>query len=272
MKQAMQALFLPMVRQQPASADRGSVAVHLAVLVLLGLLCFGAVSLFYYLADSRFNTAQVLEPGTVRPLDGAGPESERPGSSLDSIQAVDDKEAITRRNVFLPRSEKSRRGMGDELLESAPPSALDLVLVGTIIESDGPGRAVIFDREDRKQHLLSEGDVIKGASLRRIMPGRVIISRQGNNEMLDIAEAAKLHTAMNATALSGQNRQDAIEEARQQLVEQVTAGVFEQGSVSAGPEDAASTEPTGLRVDLNRLGQSGMGVPVKGRIAEEKQE
>ena len=268
----MQSWFLPMAGQRPASADRGAVVVHLVVLVVLGLLCFGAVSLFYYLADSRFNAAQVEKAGSVRTTFGAAPDTQRSGSAEDMIQAVDDKEAIIRRNVFLSRSTQNRRGTGDDLLESAPPSSLDLVLIGTVMESGGSGRAVIYDLEDKKQHLLREGDVIKGASLRQIMPGRVIISRQGNNEMLDIAEAVKLRTAMNTVPFPDQNRQGEADEARQQLVEQVTGAVSGQDSAPASLEDGSSNEQTGLRVNLDRLGESGMGVNVKGRIAGEKKQ
>jgi hypothetical protein len=104
------------------------------------------------------------------------------------------------------------------------------------------------------------------------MPGRVIISRQGNNEMLDIAEAVKLRTAMNTVAFPDQNRQGEVDEARQQLVEQVTGAVLGQDSAPASLEDGSSNKQTRLRVNLNRLGESGMGVNVKGRIAGEKKE
>jgi hypothetical protein len=268
----IQSSLSPIYRQRPAGAERGAIAAHLVVLIVLGLLCFGAVSLFYYLADSRFSTTQIKKSGPVDTTFGAAADPERRGSAEDMIQAVDDKEAITRRNVFLSRSKQNRRGTGDDLLESAPPSSLDLVLIGTVMDSGGSGRAVIYDLEDKKQHLLREGDVIKGASLRQIMPGRVIISRQGNNEMLDIAEAVKLRTAMNTVPFPDQNQQGEADVARQQLVEQLTGAVLGQDSAPASREDGSSSEQTGLRVDLNRLGESGMGVNVKGRIAGEKNE
>lgn len=254
-------------KAQQTQTQQGAVATHLIALLAVGLLCFAAVSLFYYLTDSRFSA---MPPGQ-KTLSAAGSG----GGGNDSLtlpqpehddHAAADKEVITRRNVFLPRNGRANRDMAAELLSGAAGEAPDLVLVGTAVGIAGESRAVIFDGEQKKQHLVREGDVINGASIRVILSGKVLISRQGREEILDIAEASRLRAVIRAAAPPEQPRledlQNVVIPAGQEPIEEVPAAE-NQGTIS-------DNESAPLRVNLNQLGRARQDIIVKGRMSSEK--
>jgi hypothetical protein len=82
--------------------------------------------------------------------------------------------------------------------------------------------------------------------------GKVVISRQGRNELLDIAESAKLRAAITGQAVS--------------------ASPANLGIVPDAPDrsrqEAGQREEAPVRVDLNRLGENNKSIIIKGRISE----
>ena len=229
------------------SPKRGSVSKHVLGLMVLGILCFAGVKLFYYLLDNS-----VVDGGAGSLLSDNRDRAQQ-GQDMKVIAGAAtgvDKEAIIRRNVFLPRAEQKANDIGSELLASLEPSGLDLVLVGTVIETGGENRAIIFNIEEKKQDLVREGDVIKGASIKQILPGKVVISRQGNNEMLDIGAARELQSKAREMALP-----------YQQTVETLKQGQYEDTS----PGEVESTT-----IDLKEIGTVSEDIIVKGRISADK--
>jgi hypothetical protein len=232
-------------RQFKSAGQSGSAGRHFMVLLALAVICYFGVKAFYGRIDSALNGS--LDRPQQGPA-GAAIETSRDGAGLSQI----DKEAITRRNLFLPPSgQQGGAGPGEALPGAA--AEPDLLLVGTIVEAGGRNRAVILDVEGKKQVMLSEGEMINGVSIRQIDSGKVVISRQGRNEMLDIAETIKIQAAARATVPGA-------------------AGGPTLGRAPARPdsslEEVDESEDDPLRVDLNRLDGVHQGIIVKGRVSE----
>ena len=221
----------------------GSAVRHIVVLLALVMVCYFGVKAFYNRVDSRVSEHR------VQPLQPAASETLETGQKSIDENGID-KEAITRRNLFLSGQREGDGGLAAAFLDGGEEGQADLLLVGTIVETDGVNRAVVLDVEQKKQHLLKEGDMINGASVRRIDSGKVVISRQGRNELLDIAEAEKLRAANN------------------KLIAPDTESSLGGGSASAAEqnqEDEAEDGP--VRVDLDRLGKTDGRMIIKGRTS-----
>ena len=224
----------------------GSAGRHVITLLALVMLCYFGVRAFYGRIDLEADGHR--DKAEHRPA-GARVETVQVGDGLGEI----DKEAITRRNLFLPSAGLQGGGTSDGPMDSGEGAEPDLLLVGTIIETGGLNRAVILDVEEEKQVMLSEGDMINGVSVRQIDSGKVVINRQGQSELLDIADAAKIRAAiMDVTS------------------DTTTASRLR--ATSALPENSlgedAESEDQGLRIDLNKLSGKEGRVIVKGRISE----
>lgn len=227
----------------------GSAVRHLVVLLALGSLCYFAVHAFYGRIDSAVDGR--------RDVTAPQPNSEmaEPVQAGDALSKID-KEAIVRRNLFLPSSGGQALSPLDDSAGTGGGPEPDLLLVGTIIETEGLNRAVILDLEEKKQVMLSEGDMINGASVRQIYPGKVIISRQGRNELLDTAEAVKIRAAITGMA-SG------------------AAAASNLGTSPSTPSQPDSSlrqndesQDQRLRIDLNKLSGTNNRVIVKGRLSD----
>lgn len=69
---------------------------------------------------------------------------------------------------------------------------LDLVLMGTVSGSDNNNRAIILTKKTRNQELFSTGEVIEGALIKDIQRGKLVLSIDGKDEVLDMGEAANM--------------------------------------------------------------------------------
>lgn len=223
----------------------GSAARHFVVLLALTAICYFGVKAFYGRIDSVVDERRDLG-------------QQRPASEVDeTVQAVDqlskfDKEVITRRNLFLPPSRQQSGGNLNDSVDVGGATDPDLLLIGTIIETGGLNRAVVLDVEEKKQVMLSEGEIISGVSIRQIFSGKVIISRQGRNEMLDIAEPVKIRAAIiNMASTTTASNLGTIE-------------VLPDSSLQEGDEH----EDEVLRIDLNGLDSTNKRVIVKGRVSD----
>lgn len=225
------------------SMKSGSIGRHLLVMLALGAGCYFGVTALYHQIDSRFMSnsvgSELLETAAV-----LSDRSAEPAGQID-------REVINRRNIFLPKKSTRQGNDATNLMESLVPSKAELVLVGTIVENGSGSRAVIYDMANEKQRLLKEGDVINGASIRQISSGKVVISRQGKNELLDIAEARELR-ALNRE-MPGQ-----------------AAAVIEFSAERSGEmvDKERNGADSGLKIDINRLGEIRSGINIKGRFSK----
>ena len=231
-----------------SSMQSGSATRHLVVLLVLVSLCYFGVHAFY----GRIDPAE----------DGRGDvTAQQPnGEKVETVLADDtlstiDKEAIVRRNLFLPSSGRQAANPSDSA-GSGGGTEPDLLLVGTIIETEGGNRAVILDVEEKKQVMLSEGDMINGASVRQIYPGKVVISRQGRNELLDTTEAVKIRGAITGEASGAA----------------AAANLDTSPLTPSQPESSLQqndeSQDNRLRIDLNKLNGANSRIIIKGRISD----
>ncbi len=67
-------------------------------------------------------------------------------------------------------------------------TSLDLTLDGTVSGAENDARAIITDKKKRHQDMYRIGDTIQGAEVKSIKRGQVILSVNGQNEVLALEE------------------------------------------------------------------------------------
>jgi general secretion pathway protein C len=96
---------------------------------------------------------------------------------------------IARRNLFrTPKGEKLDQAAID--IEALKPTELKLKLWGTITGQDGMTRAVIEDQSKRKQEFYRAGDDVSSAKVKMVLREKVILSVQGEDQILEIEKPA----------------------------------------------------------------------------------
>jgi general secretion pathway protein C len=157
-------------------------------LLLITLLCVGVVEGGYQ-ALEYFGLKFPVEKAVV---------SENTFAPKDSTEKEEQKEkhdyrTILQRNLFGPPPGKDGLAANaQDYAENLQLTQLNIVLMGTINDADGEGRAIILDKGSNKQALFEVGDEIQGASVKEILRGKVILVYNGKDEMLDMSDAAKL--------------------------------------------------------------------------------
>lgn len=222
---------------------------HLIILLLVGAACYGGVNWMYRQLDDGFSKEK---PSGSAADNQASLEK---NLSENTGQTTIDTELITRRNIFLvPDAAEGADSGNDPLASLQRSSTPDLILIGTVVHTDGDHRAIIYRVDQEKQLLVKEGDVINGVSIKQILPGKTIVSRQGRSEMLDIAAASELRRA------------------KQNVINVKSAPPAAPDSVedAVDPIDAEQPDEDGqppLQVDPGTLGKISDGTIIKGRIS-----
>ena len=141
----------------------------------------------------------VLKPPAISKKQG-DQKAEKVTAIKKSQETRADYRVILKRNLFGSTSKKNT----PEIQATAPePTAknlesLGIVLMGTISGSDNNNRAIILMKESREQELFSKGEVIKGALIKEIQRGQLVLTIEGEDEILDMSEAAKMRPAFKA--------------------------------------------------------------------------
>lgn len=161
-------------------------------LLVITLCCVGAVELGYSILEYlllRQPVEETVEPGTPAAKEGPVPAGTKRDYSI-----------ILTRNLFGQqfKTEDTPAAPAVDVAANLDRSGLEIVLVGTIGGSEGTHRAIILDKKSRKQDLYKEGDEVKGANIKEILRGKVILDVQGKEELLDMAEAATVRPAVKA--------------------------------------------------------------------------
>lgn len=165
--------------------------------LLITLLCVGVVeggyqALEYFVLRSSVEEAVV--PDAV-PVEEISTEKDAQAKKLDY-------RVILQRNLFgpLPGQSEPAPTAAPDVAEDIELTSLNIVLMGTIAGGDGVDRAIILDQTSKKQELYEQGDVIQGAMVKEILRGKVILTYNGKDEMLDMSEAANVRPAYAAPA------------------------------------------------------------------------
>ena len=156
--------------------------------LLITILCIGGVEAFYYFAEKQLMVGGIDKKSGFQPNQVLASTSE-----IDKKPQELDIKAITRRNLFSSRDKTPADNLEKDPLAGVEMSSLAVVLMGTVTGPDDQQRAIIYDKKERRQDLYQEGDFIYQAAIKKILRGKVIVSLNGKNEMLDISEARNVN-------------------------------------------------------------------------------
>lgn len=161
------------------------------VFTLADILLIGAAAFLVsrIILTSTINTAEEIAPVSGRSV---------ASKQVSDGENVSDSGVILERNLFGSRIEerKAVTPVSADEAEGLPESNLPLKLLGTVVQVRGKGSfAVINDTSLRKQQIYHVGDEItSGAFLASVGRNRVIITRNGIEEVLEKSKDIKAAT------------------------------------------------------------------------------
>ena len=233
-------------------------------LLLITLAAVGGVKAFYQIVENRI----LEDAGSVAVVPAPGPERKSPAAPAPAlVPKRSDISMITSRNLFASR-EVAPPAAQDIQIEDPRPSSLAVVLMGTITGTDGVERAIIYDKAERKQELYQKGDFLQQAAIKQIMRGKVILSLDGKDEILDIADARSVKVPQYKSAVTPRTTSKRV------VGRPVPAGSEPlQDSREADEEDAAGASNT-VRTSKKPVGvlSNNGNVIVKGRASNQPAE
>jgi hypothetical protein len=155
--------------------------------LIVTLLSIGGVELFYGVAEYYL---LVPENESITGEASAGIEKK----AFNKLEKHKNYDVIVERNLFQSYAKEPEPVVekNDNPLAGLENTTLDLVLMGTITGRANKSRAIILEKAKRKQEIYYTGDVIQGAEIKEILRGKVILSFQGKDEVLDMSEASKV--------------------------------------------------------------------------------
>mgnify|MGYP001556905858 CR=1 FL=1 len=161
---------------------------YILPLLLITVLCVVGVKAFYRLAEKRIASVE-----TEPKVSSGEPAVAAKSAVIKDKQIHADASVITRRNLFASKEDAAVKEEAVDPFAVAQPTKLAFVLMGTAIDAENDNRAFIYDKKKRRQEMYREGDDLQGALIRQISYGKVVITVNGKNELLDIAEARKVN-------------------------------------------------------------------------------
>jgi general secretion pathway protein C len=152
-------------------------------IVLITAISFLSVDTGYKIFAAQLNPV-------VRPKITSAKRSLNPAEF--KIPPLSQYRAIFERNIF-HSSTKSAVAAEKTVVENIKPTERNLTLWGTVVGSDPASAYAIIeepgvDSPRRKQSLYKRGDIVQGAEIKKILREKVILSANGNNEILRIAK------------------------------------------------------------------------------------
>jgi general secretion pathway protein C len=165
-------------------------------IVLITAISFLSVDTFYKMFAAQLNTTD--RPKPIIEDNGLNPAEFR-------IPPFSQYSAIVERNLF--RIQTNSVVTAQKMsVENLKPTERNLKLWGTVIVNDPANAYAIIEKpglnsRKREQLLYKCGDTVQGAEIKTILREKVILSANGQNEILHIAKpqsSAKIHRAGNA--------------------------------------------------------------------------
>jgi len=149
--------------------------------ILITVVIYLGVDLFYTDLASRLDSA-AISPTTNKQVSVAGDQASR---SLAYYRAID------RRNLFNIKTNapETRSTADTPRIEELKQTSLNLKLWGTVSGTDDRNYAVI-ESSGGEQNLYRVGDAIQTATVKLILRGKVILSIDGQDEVLEMEDLA----------------------------------------------------------------------------------
>lgn len=146
-------------------------------LVALGIISYVGVNLFYLTT-----TAYLRGFDAQKKFIYLAPDVKEQGKSTKAFY-----QAIVDRNIFVTEEAAPEESSVEEL-EELEPTSLKIALLGTVVGGQQDGFAVIEEVGKRKQGLYKVGDSVEGATVRRILRGKVVLRVNDKDEVLTMKE------------------------------------------------------------------------------------
>jgi general secretion pathway protein C len=154
-------------------------------IVLIAAISFLSVDTAYKIFAAQLNRGNWHNP----PISKNRPSLNSPEFQTPPLSNYN---AIVERDIFQTR--KSIDATDEKIIiEKIKPTKKNLKLWGTVVGND-PSRAYVIIEETSKkrrrenQHLYRHGDIVQGAQIKKILREKVILSVNGNNEILRIVD------------------------------------------------------------------------------------
>ncbi|MBU3946513.1 MAG: hypothetical protein L6271_15465 [Desulfobacteraceae bacterium] len=145
--------------------------------IIITILAAGGVEIFYRIAFTRLMATspepKIQDAGTNIAAPITGGRNKRP-----------DHQVILKRNLFGPPPKENKAEKITPSAADLAATSLDLVLLGTISGSPKNRRAIILDKKKKIQDIYFQGDMIQGALIKEIQRGKIILNRDGKDEIL----------------------------------------------------------------------------------------
>jgi type II secretory pathway component PulC len=137
--------------------------------------------------------------------------------NIKKAEKIHDYEIINSRNLFGISSHEPEVKEKKDPLEGLAPTSLDVALVGTVFGDNDEKRAIIFEKGQAAQEMYHVGDSIKGAIIKDILRGKVILGFENKDEILTMSEP-KGQTTVTApvTAVPSLRQQNILRALREQ--------------------------------------------------------
>ncbi len=155
-------------------------------LLFITLLCVGSVEggylmLEYFLTQTP---ASQKQDAPKRPV--------KAGRSAEMKEQKHDYHIILSRNLFGPPPSDKVVGAPakNDSVKDLAVTGLDIMLKGTISGEGKTRFAIITEKINNTQQLYQEGDAVQGAFVKEILRGKVILSYNGKDEVLEMSDTA----------------------------------------------------------------------------------
>lgn len=132
----------------------------------------------------------------------AGREPEKQLSVATFKRTVeDDVRIILQRNLFGSATIEDKEAVAEGSdVDGLQPTSLKLVLLGTVIDDKDESRAIILEKDKKTQDIYRLGEIVQGAVLKEILRGKVVLTYNNRDEVLDMSEAEKYSPDLPAAA------------------------------------------------------------------------
>ena len=148
-------------------------------LLALAVIIFIAVNLFYLITTAHLRGVDIQKSALSQVPD----VKEHGKFPLNYYRAIID------RDIF-SSGEEVLQETGGEDLDDLEPTSLNVALLGTVVGGQQYAFAVIEEVKKRKQGLYKVGDSVQGATVKRILRGKVVLRVNDKDEILTMEEEA----------------------------------------------------------------------------------
>jgi type II secretory pathway component PulC len=112
----------------------------------------------------------------------------------ESRPALDHYAVISERDLFASALSGAEERVEAESAKTRAPT-VSLKLMGTVVVNPGVSAAIIEDPATREQEIFHENDMVQGVKIVKILRNKVIVNKDGYEEVVEVVEEPPKTTA-----------------------------------------------------------------------------